>query len=78
VSHQPQPTYKPCPECGVALVVAREQEHVCDDERRLDYQLLQLRHEIARFEDELATFLDTPQGAFALWCAERDRQREHA
>jgi hypothetical protein len=73
VNRPPQPTYKPCSECGVAVVLAREEEHVCQEARRLDHQMTLLRPELARLEDEIEAFLASPQGAFALWCAERDR-----
>lgn len=55
--------------------MAREQEraHVCDEERRLDYALLQLRAEVAALDDQLAVWLESPQGKFAAWLAERGR-----
>jgi hypothetical protein len=65
--------YMPCPDCGASLAVELSDGHVCDRERWLDYQLFQLRNEVDAFESELAAFLDAPQGRFAVWCAERDR-----
>ena len=47
--------------------------HVCDDDRRLDFRLIELRAEIERFPDELATWMSTPHGRFAQWLAERER-----
>jgi hypothetical protein len=32
-----------------------------------------VRHEIAAFDEELAEFLESPAGRFAVWLAERDR-----
>jgi hypothetical protein len=69
----PQPQHLPCADCGAAVERSRQDEHVCDPERLVDYQLFQLRDEIETFQDELAGYLDTPRGRFELWCAERDR-----
>ena len=69
----PQPRHLPCSECGAAVERSRRDEHLCDRERRLDYELFQLRDEIAAAGDELQAYLDTPRGRFELWCAERDR-----
>jgi hypothetical protein len=71
----PQPRYMPCVECGAAIERGSEQEHVCDQARLLDYQVFQLRDEVEAIDAELAAFLDTPQGRFALWWAERERRR---
>ena len=98
----PVPDHLPCPDCGASIPVAAEAgTHVCDTERRLDYQrhvsearpetqsgmasefppyeqqvddeLSELRAEIDRFDDDLAAWLDTPEGRFSQWLAERDR-----
>lgn len=57
----------------------REQEraHVCDGERRLDYALIQLRAEVAALDDQLAAWLESPQGKFAAWLVERSRPSGH-
>jgi hypothetical protein len=65
----------PCSDCGAAVERARREEHVCDRERLLDYQMFQLRDEVAAAESELSTYLDSPQGRFELWQAERDRAK---
>ncbi|HZO35009.1 MAG TPA: hypothetical protein VFB17_08030 [Gaiellaceae bacterium] len=67
----PHPDHMPCPDCGASVAVD-EPAHVCDEERRLDYRVAP---EIARFDDELGRWLDTPAGRFARWLAERDRER---
>ena len=67
--------FMPCVECGASVERARKHLHVCDPERRLDYQLFQLRKEIAQLDEQLAEFLDSPTGRFATWLAERDRRR---
>ncbi|MDH4101933.1 MAG: hypothetical protein OEW52_00845 [Thermoleophilia bacterium] len=65
----------PCAECGASLAMDERADHVCDPERRLEYRLLQLRDEVDGFEDGLCGYLDSPQGRFAQWLAERDRHR---
>ena len=69
----PQPRHMPCPECGVPIERAKAAEHECDPERRLDYDVIQLRPELDAFEDELAEYLETPRGRFERWYAEHRR-----
>jgi hypothetical protein len=69
----PEPRHMPCSDCGAAVERARRDEHVCDRERLLDYQMFQLRHEVAAMDRELSTYLASPHGRFAVWCAERGR-----
>jgi len=64
--------YMSCSECG-APVDRTVGDHACDPERRLDHQLGRLREETAAFEDQLATWLDSPPGRFAVWYAARSR-----
>jgi predicted nucleic acid-binding Zn ribbon protein len=68
-----QPQYMPCPECGASVLTVEMDEHVCSPERRLDYQMFQLRAEIAFFELHLAAYLASPEGRFAEYYAERQR-----
>jgi hypothetical protein len=69
----------PCEHCGAS--VARGDEHACDHERRLEFQLFALREEVAAFEEQLGAWLRTPEGAFACFYAARTRgqrlQRPH-
>jgi len=51
------------------------EEHVCNRDRLLDYQMLQLRDEIGAVGGDVAAYLGSPRGRFELWCAERDRRR---
>jgi hypothetical protein len=60
----PQPRHMPCPDCGESVAADVRDEHVCDDERWLTYQLFQLRDEIASLEQQVASY---------LWDAERRR-----
>jgi hypothetical protein len=98
----PSPDHLPCPDCGASISVdAPAGAHVCDAQRRVDYQqhvsagrpetqsgmasefppyeqqvddeLSELRTEIDRFDDDLAAWLDTPEGRFSQWLAARDR-----
>jgi hypothetical protein len=55
--------------------VRARDDHTCDPERRLEYHLFQLRDEVARLDDGLGAFLDSPQGRFEQWLAERERRR---
>ena len=70
----PQPRHLPCSNCGAAVERSREDEHVCDRDRLLDYQMFQLRDDVEAVGSELATYLDSPRGRFELWCAERERR----
>jgi hypothetical protein len=63
----------PCPHCGESVAVKVRDEHLCDHERRLTFQLFQLRDEIAAFEEQLAGYLASPRGRFERWDAERRR-----
>lgn len=70
----PTPDHMPCPICGASLPVGEDSgAHVCDEERRLDYRMHELRGEIERFPADLAGWLDTPAGRFAQWLAARGR-----
>jgi hypothetical protein len=55
--------------------VARSENdaHVCEERRRIDYRLVQLRDEVATFDEELTAWLDSAAGRFAAWLAERGR-----
>ena len=68
-----QPQYMPCPECGASVAVAELEDHRCARERWLDYQLFQLRDEIATFEQQVAAYLESARGRFDLYYARRRR-----
>jgi hypothetical protein len=69
----PQPHYMPCAECGASVARAETEQHLCADERRLDYEIVQLRAEIDEFDRQLADYLQTPRGQFAVWYAANRR-----
>ena len=50
-------------------------DHECDPVRQLEFRVLQLREEIAGFDASLDHYLDSPQGRFAQWLAERERKK---
>jgi hypothetical protein len=64
----------PCPECGASVARGALDEHQCERERWLDYNLLQLRPELDAFDDQLVAYLQTPQGRFELWYAAHRRR----
>jgi hypothetical protein len=68
--------YMPCARCGVSLSQAERGTHICDAQRRARFEAFQLRQELAEFDRELAAFLGSPAGQFAVYCAERDRRRD--
>lgn len=69
----PQPQYMPCAECGASVARAESEHHLCGDERRVDYEIIQLRAEIDEFDRQLADYLQTLQGQFAVWYAAKRR-----
>ena len=72
----PQPRYMPCPDCGAAVERSERADHVCDRARLLDFQMFQVRDELAKLDAELGAYFDSPRGRFELWFAERERERE--
>jgi hypothetical protein len=66
--------YMPCPDCGESIDRRESADHVCDEERRLDYQLFQLREEVAALEVELSGWLASARGRFEAFYAERERR----
>ena len=70
------PPFMPCPECGASVAVTAETEHVCNPDRRLDFELFQLRAEVSGLGTEIADYLSSAQGRFELWYAERERRPE--
>ncbi len=62
-----------CSDCGASLERDERAIHVCERERWLDYQIFQLRGEVAAYDTQLRAYLDSPQGRFELWYAARLR-----
>jgi hypothetical protein len=72
-----QSRFMPCPDCGSSVERASGGDHRCDPERRLEYAVFALRHELVDVEAEIADYLASPQGRFELWYAARERRRGH-
>jgi hypothetical protein len=68
----------PCEECGASLQVGVRDEHICLEQRRLTYRDFQLRTEVAAFDAQFAAWLESTNGRFELWYAERERRRNQA
>ena len=69
----PESAHMPCPECGASLERHGGADHVCDEQRLLEFRLFQARDEIAAFDTQLTDWLASAGGRFATWIAERDR-----
>jgi hypothetical protein len=67
--------YRQCPECGIAVAAVELDEHACEQERWLEFQLLQTGRQVAAFESAFAAYLASPGGRFEQWYAERERRR---
>lgn len=70
----PPPRFMPCSHCGASVERGAEAQHECDDGRRLDFRLFQLRPEIEAFDAQLGAWLATPSGRFERFYAERARR----
>ena len=68
------PPFMPCPRCGASVAVAREATHVCDANRRIDFELFQLRAEISGLDSEIEEYLSSAQGRFEQWYADHERR----
>jgi len=71
----PQLSYRQCTECGIAVAASELDDHECDPERRIEFQMLKLRPGILALDVEVAAFLASPRGRFEQWYAERERLR---
>lgn len=69
----PTPPYVACQECGACVLRSALEDHACDPDRRLDYELCRLRPGIARVEFDFRDWLATNEGRFAVFYAERTR-----
>jgi hypothetical protein len=69
----PTPGHMPCERCGASVPRGHAAEHVCDDERRVDYEFFGLGDEVERFEERLGAWLDSPAGRFERFYAEHER-----
>jgi hypothetical protein len=72
----PEPAFMPCSECGESVAKEERDDHVCERDRWLDYQLFLQRQAIERLETDLRTYLESPEGRFQAWEAERRRTKD--
>jgi hypothetical protein len=66
--------FVPCEDCGASIAKSEYEAHVCEPGRRLEYQMIQHRDDIAGLTDEIRTYFDSPTGRFEAWYAERKRR----
>lgn len=69
------PDSMPCAECGASVPRAAADDHACDPQRWVEYQMLALRAAIDAFEDDLRKYLAANEGRFEVWLAARDVRR---
>ena len=71
----PAPPYVSCAECGALFRRLEQGEHVCERERWVDYQVCRMRPGIQRFyTEDLPRWLDSNEGRFERYWAERQRR----
>ncbi|HEY6961592.1 MAG TPA: hypothetical protein VI408_06870 [Gaiellaceae bacterium] len=66
--------YTTCPDCGTSVGLGMHDGHRCDERHRRDHAERLAVAEMELFEFELHAWLETPQGRFAAWDAERNRR----
>ena len=66
--------YLPCSECGALLSSEQRSRHVCSPEDSALHLVTKARVQLTVLEDELARFLETAEGKFALFLAKRQRR----
>jgi hypothetical protein len=71
----PIPAYLDCPDCGTSIPVDKVELHACDDRHRRDHLERMTSAAVAELEADIRSFLQTPQGRFELFYAQRTRQR---
>jgi hypothetical protein len=68
----PAPSSLQCPQCGAPIALDGG-DHECDDERRRWHQLFLVNGEIECLDDEVREYLDSVEGRFEAYYAERER-----
>lgn len=65
--------YRACPGCGATVQRSQIEDggHRCAPERFVSYQANQARPALERLEEDLASWLATPHGAFQAFLAQR-------
>lgn len=62
-----------CPDCGATIPCGLQNEHECDPERLVDFQMVKLAPSLYELYREISAWLDTPAGQFEQRYAARDR-----
>jgi hypothetical protein len=68
-------SYMPCARCGKAIERSSAGEHRCDPQRRVEFQMVAMRHRLLTFEADLQRYLDSNEGRFEQWVAAREVRR---
>ena len=63
--------FMPCPECGESVDREEPGPHVCDPDRLVAHHLFGLRSDVARLEESIAEYLESPSGQYEAWQARR-------
>lgn len=63
--------FLPCPECGASVEQASMDQHRCDPDRRVDYQMFRMRDDVADLDAQVDAYLGSPRGRFDIWLAAR-------
>jgi hypothetical protein len=58
------------------VATAAGAEHACNPNRRLDFELFQLRDEISGLDAEIGNYLSSARGRFEQWQAEQERRQQ--
>jgi hypothetical protein len=66
-------SYERCCDCGISIPLGMGDEHVCEREQWISYQVDKASRELRNIDAELRHYLETPQGRFDLWYAQRSR-----
>jgi hypothetical protein len=69
----PEPSFMPCEDCGASVARVARDEHTCAPERRIEYELFQLRLELGAFDAQLRAYLTSARGRFEVFYAELTR-----
>jgi hypothetical protein len=69
----PNPRFMPCPDCGASVARGEQAQHTCTPDRKIDYELFQLRYEVAEFDAQLTAYLTSLRGCFDVFYAARRR-----
>ncbi len=67
--------YMPCATCGASVDRAEPDEHACDPDRRVEFQMVALQRQVLTFDEDLRAFLSGNEGRFETWLAARQVRR---